>query len=78
MPGLADLFVDATRAWSDGMVPRVWCEGCQVVAEDILEANKALRQLPDGLNKVSGFVRCILWAHHITVSTSNADFYPGS
>ena len=61
MPGLEDLFIEATKAWSDGKMPRMWCEGCQVLAEEILEVNKGLQQLPNGLSKVSGFVRCILW-----------------
>ncbi|PIL24757.1 hypothetical protein GSI_12643 [Ganoderma sinense ZZ0214-1] len=55
MPELADLFVEATKAWSDGKVPRMWCEGCQVLAEEILEVNKGLQQLPGSLSKVSRF-----------------------
>ncbi|KAM5530306.1 hypothetical protein V8D89_016030 [Ganoderma adspersum] len=61
MPGLADLFMEATKVWSDGKVPRVWCEECQLLAEEILEVNKGLQQLPHGLSEVSGFVRGILW-----------------
>ena len=59
MTGLSDLFADATRAWIHGKMPRVWCEECQIVAEEILEVDNALRLLPDILDKVGD---CALYA----------------
>ena len=59
MPGLSDLFADATRAWIHGKMPRVWCEECQIVAEEILEVDNELRLLPDILDKVGD---CALYA----------------
>nr|VWP02265.1 Extracellular lipase (EC [Ganoderma boninense] len=51
-PALSKLFADATKASNEDTGPRVWCKECQVVADQILEVDKALRRLPDGLGKV--------------------------
>ncbi|KAI1790305.1 hypothetical protein LXA43DRAFT_519293 [Ganoderma leucocontextum] len=53
-PGLSDLLNEATKAGSEDSDkgPGVWCEECQIVAEEILKASKALQQLPGDLSKV--------------------------
>ena len=68
MPGLADLFMEATKAWNGGKGPRMLCEECQVLAEQILEVNKGLQQLPDDLSEVSSFVRGVYRGHRAAIS----------
>lgn len=53
LPALSQLFVDATRTYSEDRGRRVWCKRCQPVADQILKVDKALRRFPDNLSKVS-------------------------
>ncbi|TBU44078.1 hypothetical protein BD309DRAFT_63668 [Dichomitus squalens] len=53
-PTLSELFTEATRAVGDdsGTGPEVWCEDCQIVAEDLLNIQKGLQQLMKSVNEV--------------------------